>query len=214
MKSLTYEEIIQKLEASEAFAFSRWGDGEFNCIFGKEGHNCDKHQYFDNLRMNLIEVIKANPDYYMGMAQHEGMKPTRIWEWLKKHKIKRRWERTDQFVQASKNNELELLTIALRDKRVCLIGKEELHVINKDFSYIGISSLNCWLDYDSILKLAKAALKTHDVLLFCSGMMSNVLIHHLHEYDPTKTYIDLGSVLDVYVGLNTRGYHKEIDGKL
>jgi len=48
------------------------------------------------------------------------------------------------------------------------------------------------------------------VILFCASMMSNVLIDELHNLakQPTidATLIDIGSVFDMYVGVNSRSY--------
>ena len=47
---MTFKEHIDKIVNKEMYSFSRWGDGEWLCLLGAKGMNCDKHQYFPELR--------------------------------------------------------------------------------------------------------------------------------------------------------------------
>ena len=71
---------------------------------------------------------------------------------------------------------------------------------------------NAWLrDHDRLLAkpigfIEKHAIRDH-VLLFCAGVLSNILIYELHERFPQNTYLDVCSVFDVELGLGmTRKY--------
>jgi len=49
------------------------------------------------------------------------------------------------------------------------------------------------------------------VVLFCASMPTKWLIDELHkQHWGGHTYIDMGSVFDVYVGRCSRGYHKRV----
>ena len=68
----TYEDLISKLQNNEPFSFSRFGDGEINCILGASPgqdatQNCDKHKYFKDMGMRLYKILESKPKYIMGM---------------------------------------------------------------------------------------------------------------------------------------------------
>jgi hypothetical protein len=49
----------------------------------------------------------------------------------------------------------------------------------------------------------------NEVFVFCAGVLSNMLIYQLTRMNFNNTYIDLGSVFDVTMGLGeTRQYLK------
>ena len=58
------EFYIDKLKTNEKFSFTRWGDGEWSCVFGAKGHNCDKHQYFESMSTELTEALVNDKEYY------------------------------------------------------------------------------------------------------------------------------------------------------
>jgi hypothetical protein len=64
---LTYKLMMQSIQDGKRFAFSRWGDGEWSCLLGSGGGNCDGHEYFDSLGKRLREVLRTNPKYFLGM---------------------------------------------------------------------------------------------------------------------------------------------------
>ena len=39
-------DIVKKLQSDNNFSFARYGDGEWACIKGKNGRNCDAHIYY------------------------------------------------------------------------------------------------------------------------------------------------------------------------
>ena len=57
---------INKLKNDEKFSFTRWGDGEWSCVFGAKGHNCDRHQYFENMSKEPLEIIEIQTGTYFG----------------------------------------------------------------------------------------------------------------------------------------------------
>lgn len=201
---LTFEDILYACYTGEPLAYSRWGDGEFRCMLQKGEHNCDKHKYYPDLGKRLNEILESKPKYHIGIATHAGMKGLEC-----KYKNPCR---TDIFVIASKQGQLRELINSFEDKKVLLIGKKELKMLNFDFKLWQINKENCWLNYIDDSELLKYT--EFDIYLFCAGMMSNVIIDDLYNHNPDKIYLDCGSVFDPYVGLNTRGYHKEINARL
>lgn len=208
---LDYEKILFHCYEGEPLAYSRWGDGEFRCIVQKGEHNCDKHKYYPDLGIELGRILKSQPDYYMGMATHEGMSSIEKQrdQYLINNGILKKFCRTDIFVTASKQGRLIELIKSFEGKKIVLIGKSALGKLDFDFKLWEISEKNCWLNYTEDIELLKYT--DYDIYLFCAGMMSNVMIDELYKNNPNKIYLDLGSCLDPYAGLNTRGYHKQLE---
>jgi hypothetical protein len=73
---------------------------------------------------------------------------------------------------------------------------------------------NAWVDdYENTLKDMQTYLEDNqirnEVFVFCAGVLSNMLIYQLTRMNVNNTYIDLGSVFDVTMGLGeTRQYLK------
>ena len=45
------------------------------------------------------------------------------------------------------------------------------------------------------------------LFLFCAGPLGNMMSHQLWEHNKENTYIDIGSTLDIHLGIGaTRGY--------
>ena len=55
---MKFEELIEKIKNKEMFSFSRFGDGEMNAVFGKEGMNCDSHRYFPDMGLRFKSNVK------------------------------------------------------------------------------------------------------------------------------------------------------------
>src|SRR5688572_2860694 len=64
---VTFERMCKMLKEGENFKFARFGDGEFNCMFGKVGHNCDGHEYFPDLGTALNNAFYSDPQYMVGI---------------------------------------------------------------------------------------------------------------------------------------------------
>ena len=43
------------LQQDKNFVYAKFGDGEFACMNGEQGHNCDLHPYSEKLGKSLID---------------------------------------------------------------------------------------------------------------------------------------------------------------
>jgi len=68
---------------------------------------------------------------------------------------------------------------------------------------------NAWLAHEMVLQEIMRN-DEEKPILFCAGMMSNVLIDELWWMYPDGTYIDMGSALDPHCGISSRRYHREM----
>jgi len=216
---MNYTEHIDKINNKERYSFSRFGDGEWNAILEKKGFNCDGHHYFTDMGVRLKEILEETPDYYIGLQNlAKRTYPVNIQRFTNDFNLT--WSASDIFHNASINNNLKPLLDALETRNVVLVGGEHLEKFNKKYRFIKIPSKDCWLKHKETLTTIQERLLKHDVneneepksfvILFCASMMSNVLIDELHNLakQPTidATLIDIGSVFDMYVGVNSRSY--------
>lgn len=197
---MTYKEIINKIENGQHFSFSRYGDGELSCMFGKKGHNCDGHEYFEDLGLRLNEAF-LDPRGVIGM-QRLG------YEMYKDQLGPNIWADADVFHKASMRGELKELFDLLIWLNVIIVGPHHLRKLEIYKHFIEVPLRNAWKDYDNIREQVKRNIDPGDIVLYCCGMMSEVLIWDMYSDDITQ--IDIGSALDPYVGVRSRNYHKKL----
>jgi len=213
-----YDEIVGMLRDRVPFAFSRFGDGEFNAIYGVEGVNCDGHRYFPDMGRRLREIVEREPDYLMGLQpgailMHGAWRTVAI-SGGTPNDGQRSWMLADSLHDASLNNRLDSFLDALGGRDVLLVGAEHLRGFSesKGWRYQPVPAHDCWTAYEETLEGLKSSIPSSGgVLLFCASMMSNVLLDDLYTLNPANTYIDTGSLFDPYAGVISRLYHEELD---
>jgi len=216
---MTYKEMITKLRNNENFSFSRFGDGEINCILGAQGgqnqlYNCDKHQYFKSLGMALYKVLESKPKYIMGL-QGLAQRLRKGDKYFNDLISGIDWVDSDIIHHASLDNGIDDLIDSIKGRSVVLIGNFHMAEIalkyDFDFGHIVVSEVDCWLEYNEVKKRLLEYVEEDDIVLYCASMMSEVLIDDLYNYfGDTITQIDIGSAFDPYIGRVTRSYHKKI----
>jgi len=211
----TFDDLCNNISNDIHFAFSRYGDGEWNAMFGKAGANCDGHVYFDDLGARLRDVVQSAPDYYLGM-QSLAMKLAggRINIFRDNIEGDMEWIDADIMHRASIDGVFDRFFDSLGGKKVFFIGPDRLSTIRScinpvDYRSQEVPLVNCWqMNIEDI----KAFASVHDdwVFLFCASMATNVWIDELYNINSNNTYIDCGSVFDPYCGYHTRTYHKKL----
>lgn len=215
MKTLdqTYEEILEKLTMQLPFSFSRFGDGEWNCIFGEAGRNCDKHEYFTDLGARLRKIVLSKPKYMMGIQELalRGKHGADIVEMIIPLDIP--WYNAEVLCKMSIYGRLAPFIHALKKRKVLLIGPKYLMGVSDEMGFscqIIVPELNCWTQYQRVKEQMYVELEEETVAVFCAGMMSNVLIDDFAAF-PRVTCLDIGSLLDPYAGKYTRAYHTQLE---
>jgi len=216
--------MLEKLRKKEPFQYSRWGDGEWQCVLGYEGQNCDGHRYFPSLRMALIEVLRDNPKYYMGMQPKAyRTMDMAIDPWCDVNEVNIDWCNADILHDASIAGRLDEFLKLLSTGRVFMVSHDRIcSAINNEVARRFMSDLwicfdiplnNCWNIHEGLLhELSEyIGMQRPPVILYCASMMSKVLIHKINQmFGDTITQIDCGSVFDPYAGYATRRYHQAI----
>lgn len=214
---MNFKDINDKIKASENFSFFRWGDGEFSCMRGDSGQNCDKHFYSPDLcqalRKSYSAMYHENVSYF-GIQNHARKT---MGEYVDKWVVGKTFSNplcdADVFVKASQNDVLSDLFKALKHRRVIFVAPLRYTEFDKfDFHHVVIPDVNCWSRYDWVMNRLMEAVHADDVVLYSASMMSNVLMAQLYDTDITQ--IDVGSVFEPYLGNANRKYHNDIINRL
>ena len=208
----TLDEVINFIRAEINFSLSRWGDGEFAALFGDNGQNCDGVRYESDMEAELWTIIDSRPSYTIGRQPfHDGLYSQR-----RKEQIEAiegvNWSNADMFHEASKKGELKPFLKALQYRNVLIVGNKRLAKLKTffDFKFLAVPDSDSWSSKESILSKVSEQLTDNVVVLFACGITSNWLVDKLHEKH-SATFIDIGSLLDPFVGDRTRRYHSLVN---
>jgi len=216
------EDYVEMINQKKHFSFSRYWDGEIAAILGRSGTNCDGCRYTAELSDELKKTIGNNHEYYHALnfpSDHTGtvnlrngfvkyLKDTRSGvKWYDAQVWQRSFERgafADQVVKP-------LLT-----KEIIFIGGEHLESII-DFlplkKYITISRTDAFSERKDIVKciLSEVEFNKNLIVIFCAGMTSNCVIDEVYPVVGAHvTMLDMGSVWDAYLGLETRQWIRRV----
>lgn len=216
---ITFTDICELLVHRRNFKFARYGDGEFNCMMGRTGHNCDYHNYYPDLGRDLIlSTIVGRSDNVITGIQPLSLNQGIYFDLIEHLFNEKRHElvNADVFHNASITGRFrEFMDIVLsRPEDVVFITNEDLeHIKGFDLrktSWIKIRRRDCWLMYDDTRKRIARFDSEHNngIFMLCASMMSEVIIRDFAS--SRNTFIDLGSVLDPYCGIKSRKYHHKL----
>lgn len=208
-----YKKLLADLNSQTPFSLSRYGDGEWNAIFEKAGHNCDKHEYFPEMGAALKQAVLSEPEYVVGI-QPLTMSHYREQVVELAGELDIDWVNSDVLHDANITEHLKRFLDALKDQPVILIAPERLEKVPFKYTHhIQIPLDNCWNAHGDIEDALYDILddNSYHILLFCASMATNVMIHNLYQdFGKTATMIDAGSIFDVHCGFNTRSYHHKM----
>lgn len=191
---------------NKPISFSKYGDGEYNCVFNRNGRNCDYDSYTNKLGEALLNSFKYMVDYannaYIGLWHNHNIKNK--WE---EHVTKNvLWSEYHSII-IDKKNDIEKLNLYKSIKYsprkkiiVCnrLLLKSKL-LFNAD--ELIIVPLNNWFDneFDNILNSICNVIQTdgNHIVITCCGMSAKVLICELYKRFPKGIYLDFGSAIDL-----------------
>jgi hypothetical protein len=223
---LHLDDVLNRIkDLSDAFTFSRWGDGEWQSVVGtRKRSNCDKHRYFPTMGEELFNVLADQPDYIMGM---QGL-ALRIMAEKIECKIEEanighiEWVDSDVFHQGSLHGHLYRIVEAVNTRRVLMVGPKQLREINAHptlplhyWCFVDVPARNAYVQKDAIVEKIKKVLEDYgddaDPLLIsvCASMPAEIILHEIYPLTKGRhTAIDFGSLWDPLVGVASRGYHR------
>lgn len=197
----TYSRMCTMLSEGINFKFARYGDGEIFCMNGKVGRNCDKHEYFPYLGMDLNIAI-GRAEYMVGiqpLSVSQGLHKTIQ---LPTGKI----YNADVLHNASICGGLRMIL----SEMVAPVIVGPAHLKAYGIEHILIPSLNCWeVHAKTCEQIQKKINEGRKTFILCASMTSEVIIDRFRHDDITM--IDFGSVLDPYAGVKSRRYHETLN---
>jgi hypothetical protein len=192
-----------RLDAGENFKFLRFGDGEFHCYLGSDiviGKN--EHDIYPALTNKIRSILdNLNPSHYNALQPYSltipefaGIIPDI------------NWLNADVFHNASEAGELAPFFRSLHGRDVVLVSNYEKRNFNETWKLMCVQSKNCFDDYLDVMNgISKC--KPNTVFLFAASRLSVPVIYDGPE---DCTMIDIGSLLDPYIGKITRRYHTKM----
>ena len=192
-----------RLEAGENFKFLRFGDGEFHCYLGSDiviGKN--EHEVYTELTNKIRSIVdNLNPSHYNALQPFSLTIPE-----FASVILDINWLNADVFHNASEAGELAPFFRSLQNRDVVLVSNWEKRKFNSTWGFIQVGSINCFDDYRYVMN--EISIDSKDkVFLFAASRLSVPVIYDGPE---DCTMIDIGSLLDPYIGRVTRGYHKRM----
>ena len=228
---------IEKLERGDPFASLLYGDGEFHVMTGniadREFTNY-RERVNPRLRTELLASLLDENRTYQGEILR-GTDPNLVnWEEYQGRDVDAmrsigdpireltapyhvQWVDGVVWDRAVREGELFPLFRILRERSVLLVGHPKLGKVEgfRDFHFLPIPPLDAWSSTDSLEKAVldwnPPAKEEKRVYLVCAGLGAIPLILRLAEQRRRSTFLDLGSVFDVFAGLGAeRGWRSEI----
>jgi len=199
------------------FSFIKYGDGEFNCMMGLSGLNCDKHPYTKELSDKLYDswyFLSSLDNIYISLWHTMSFYD----ELLSKTKnIKANLIETGYEILLQNNlteNKFNFLkSIKETNRKKIFIGPNRLKgvidFLNINF-FIEVPLINSFSEYEKVLNEIYTHIQDYSIFLFSSGMMTKSLIHKILEKNRNVTCLDIGSGFDsIFVGLTRSGQNPE-----
>jgi len=203
---VTYAKFIHFIKEGINFKFARYGDGELNCIFGKDGKNCDGHEYYNDLGDALKQSF--NPEIITGI-QPLSLTLTyadKVNELISELRL----VNADVLHNASIDLRLSEILIAVSESGRQHVCVGPTHLTPMFDSMILIPDENCWIQHENIKRNLSEWIEENEngIIFLCASMMSEVLISDFRNANVTM--IDAGSVFDPYVNVKSRNYHHKL----
>jgi len=215
---INVQDYVDLINDGIPFAQANYGDGEWACILGMSGQNCNGERYTPLVQEALIDTIQNPPPGHMWYGSNGGKKlePT-IRGWLLDRGLTQRaWVYKEIISGANVNGKLKPFIEAVRRRRTILVGPDHLH--NEELmkiwgikGFAKVPTADAMLAFDRTWDRTLGMVNEYDaeVALVCSGMAANPLITKLARHK-TMTVIDMGATLDPYAGVFSRsGYRKD-----
>lgn len=209
------------LEAGTPFAHASYRDGEWRAILGHGGTNCDGTRMVPELGQALAESLTGADGIHAAFWPTgdvgEGVRVTAL-EWLREHRPAVEWLADCPIRRANETGRAAPFFRALHDagRPIVLVGPEHLSD-PRIFDLLGpwcankvtTPAPNAWQFTEALAGVvAYQAGDEPAIVLLAAGMASELLIHRLWDPSGALALIDVGAILDPYVGVNSRGAYQ------
>lgn len=217
-------EIVDKLKRGENVIFTKYGDGEYNCMKGDRGHNVDHDTYHPwlgaALQRALVSLCKK-PNTYIGKwwtadasnfcdsvaAQNKVRVP---WSWY------HLFMNDDNFLEHHYMHEFVSFVIKTDRKKIiiCNSNNRKMKELFRADVLIEIPSNSWSFEYTKWENIVAKHAEKDSIIMIAGGLCSKVLIDNItNMYD--LTFIDIGSSFDLMsTGLKSRPWKHSREDEL
>lgn len=223
LKSKGLEFYVDKLRKGEPFAFTRYGNGEWDCILRKAEttHSGSQDLTAPRLRENLVNSIVnayCSDDYLLALQSLGTLKRLGLLDsvehWLKVNTSSLTWYAADVFHNACRDGLLAPLVRQLQNRRLVIVGPAHLrHLTIFDHLnyFIEVPARNCWTERRYIETSLLRTVQPGTVVSISAGPTTKPMIHWLYpRFRDTAFLIDFGSLWDVFVDKPSRNYQRRM----
>lgn len=217
LKNYKADYYINKIKNGEHFSLTRWGDGEWFCATGRQGANCDKHQYFPAMRAGLNQALKHDQGYYKAIWDKNHGQIMENLNIILPHIARTNpdidWVNANIWEQLAINDNMGDLVSALESVNFVIVSNANKRTLSvKHVDYVEVPAVNCFLDKERIKREMIEVSERHGNVVFgmSASMTTNVIVDELYPIIGDKcSMIDFGSIWEPFVGNNNRSYHRE-----
>lgn len=214
----TLEQYIDRINSGEPFALARYGDGEFASILGHSGQNCDGVRYSDLLCKALTRTLLDSKSYDYGiLAVAVRLFRNSIEKFHQMHDLDIPWIEATFLVAANRHGKLRPFIKCLQKRRIIYVGPSHLAEISKFLpitEHIAVHPTNAFAHWEQTAETILSRRGKGDFIGISCGPTSEVLIHTIYdELKDSHAIMDLGSIWDGYVGVNSRKYMRRVTWK-
>jgi hypothetical protein len=213
------QDYVELLDNRARFVQANYGDGEWACILGHPGQNCNGEHYIEPLQLALIKTVLKPPAGHVWYGSNPGKKlgPS-VEHWLLERGLTQRtWVYKEILSGANANGKLSGFIAAVRRRKTVLVGpkhlrNEDVHKIWNIRAQVSVPTSDAYLAHTRTVNQVTDMLEEHEpeLMLVCAGMAANPLIHEIAAKNTALTIIDMGATLDPYAGVWSRNaYRKE-----
>jgi hypothetical protein len=223
IKKDIYDQMIRMIFESKPFSFVRYGDGEWACILrNNDIYNKSLKTWGSSIEPFCFELesivssnVFKNKNYFLGI---QGLAYKIFGEQIDVFIKNKNVCDSDILHRRSASNGIYSLFESFVDRDVILVGPKYLSDITLfKFKHIETSELSVWLDIDKIKDELTRHISnsTNPIILYSCSLAAKIIINDLYKLMGNSIIqIDTGSLLDPYVGIYSRKYHKIVLDRL
>jgi RNAse (barnase) inhibitor barstar len=215
---------INRIKNNDFFSFSRWGDGEWFCMAGVPGANCDSHTYFPKMKDELnLALKKGNQE-----NNFKAIWPTThgqisrnlrlIMNHISTNEYKIAWANAIIWEDLVLREGINKLTDVLKEKNFIMVSNSDNANLPINTDFVEIPKVNCYNSKDKIKEDMIKMVEKYENPVFglSASMATNVIIDELFPIIGDKCFmIDFGSLWEPFSGNVSRTHHKQyLDTKL
>lgn len=220
-----FDMFVNKIKNNEHFALSRWGDGELMILENKaidlrhKGDGEFRHDPTNDISLKMRDILMESytyqdKDYYVGVACQCCVGKDKF-DYMRKlsGQLESNLTWANIFVNSNYKYFLNDFINVLQNKKIILVSHVNSKLDNLPFKIENHFSVgtDAWISDYSTSKLIQMEMdalnRTNYIYLFAAGPFANILTYELWKHNRNNTYIDIGSTLDKFLGLQlTRGY--------